>query len=438
MQLKCPRCSVQFDAPSPAEAANFRCPKCSAKLRLRPRTDTRATSSQQTGVKSSSPQKDITLPQGTKLGGFELKRVLGRGGMATVYKAVQLSLNRSVAVKLLAARFASNSVFVERFNREAGALAALNHPNIVNIIDKGVQDNKYYYFVMEYVEGITLDQLLHAVDLNEKHYVHLIIEISKALSYVHGKGIIHRDIKPSNILVDKPGNVKVSDFGIAHIAEGDMPTERLGRNATVGTMNYMAPEQAANPGAVDVRADVYSLGVTFYKMFTKQLPVGDWKPPSMLNSNIPKAVDRILARAVQPDPKDRYATVKEFCEELSAAFAPAGTKISDMNASAGPANIGAFTFGATLAFPGGVTSGSAYATGTDASEASQGSATGTGALFVPESILETTGTSSFRNLGTAAQAAGAGKKSSRMMMLIAIAAITAAVAAALLATWYLS
>ncbi|MGI8907593.1 MAG: serine/threonine-protein kinase [Candidatus Sumerlaeaceae bacterium] len=328
--------------------------------------------------KDKDKDKDVTLPPGTKLGGFEIRRVLGRGGMATVYKAVQLSLNRPVAVKLLAPRFASNPVFVERFDREAGALATLNHPNIVNIIDKGAEEGKHFYFVMEYVEGITLDQLMHAVDLTERHYTHLITEISKALTYVHGRGIIHRDIKPSNILVDKPGNVKVSDFGIAHIAEGDAPAERFGRNATVGTTNYMAPEQAANPGAVDVRADIYSLGVTFYKMFTRQLPVGEWKPPTLLNPNLPRTVDTVLARAVQPDPADRYSTVKEFCDDLVALFAAAGSNSAsgvDVVAALAPGGVGAFSFGSTLSPS---QSGTAYAIqdSTDASATGSGFRTG--------------------------------------------------------------
>jgi serine/threonine protein kinase len=186
---------------------------------------------------------------------------------------------------------------------------------------------------------------------------------------VHGRGIIHRDIKPSNILVDKPGNVKVSDFGIAHITEAEGPTERFGRNATVGTMNYMAPEQAVNPAAVDTRADVYSLGVTFYKMFTKQLPVGEWKAPTLLNPNLPRTVDQVVARAVQPNPADRYPTVKEFCDDLLALFAPAGkgSAAVDVVAALAPGGIGAFSFGSTLAT---TPAGTAYALAGDSTDAS--------------------------------------------------------------------
>lgn len=374
MQLTCPRCSSAFEG-DPDATGHVVCTHCQARLRLKsrqpavePASGPQAAPADPSSagppgpVQSSVPEaasgteKDVTLPPGTRLGGFELKRVLGRGGMATVYKGVQLSLNRPVAIKLLASRFSTNPAFVERFNREAGALASLSHPNIVDIIDKGVEDGKYYYFVMEYVEGITLDQLLHAVELNERHYVHLITEISKALIYVHSRGIIHRDIKPSNILVDKPGNVKVSDFGIAHLTEEtDDPEEQAHRNSAVGTMNFMAPEQAMDPGNVDIRADVYSLGVTFYKMFTKQLPVGEWKAPSMLNSSLPKSLDLILARAVQPNPADRYSSVKEFCDDLLGLFvgtqSRASSDVVDVTAALAPGGVGAFSFGSNLSFP---------------------------------------------------------------------------------------
>ena len=270
---------------------------------------------------AKSGAKDITLPPGTRLGGFELGKVIGRGGMATVYRGMQLSLKRAVAVKVLAARFSRNRIFVQRFDIEAGALANLNHPNIVNIIDKGVQDD-HYYFVMELVDGITLDQLLHSTELTERHYMHIIREIEKALSYVHSKGIIHRDIKPSNVLVNRGGVVKVSDFGIAHITDPALAGERMGKQKTVGTANYMAPEQAANPEQVDERADIYSLAVTFYKMFTKQLPMGDLKAPSFLNPKIPRTIDAIIQKGMSQDPADRFATVQQFCEALVDTFQP--------------------------------------------------------------------------------------------------------------------
>lgn len=334
LELKCPRCDEQFQA-EPDETSHIQCPGCHARLRVKMVAAVGARPGPGAGEDESpnsvqainmpdeepDPNQDMLAPS-TRLGGFEITRMLGRGGMSIVYKGVQLSLNRPVAVKVLAPRFSTNMSFIQRFDREAGALASLNHPNIVNIIDRGVAADRYF-FVMELVQGINLDQLIQSVELTEKHYIHIITEISKALTYVHSKGIVHRDIKPSNVLVNKHGLVKVSDFGIAHITQGDFPPEKLGRNATVGTANYMSPEQAENPGAVDKRADIYALGVTFYKMFTRQLPVGAYRGASLLNPRLPRAIDPVLSKAMQANPQDRYQQVDEFCRALVECFAPA-------------------------------------------------------------------------------------------------------------------
>jgi serine/threonine protein kinase len=289
---------------------------------------------QAVGDGRDQPDEPEMLKPGTRLGGFEVTRMLGRGGMSIVYTGIQLSLNRPVAVKVLHPRFSRNASFIERFDREAGALASLNHPNIVNIIDRGAASGRYF-FVMELIQGINLDQLIGAVDLNERQYTHVIAEIAKALGYVHSKGIVHRDIKPSNVLVNKHGLVKVSDFGIAHIAHGDFAPERFGPNATVGTANYMAPEQAEDPAAVDKRADIYALGVTFYKMFTRQLPVGAYRGPSVLNPRLPRSLDAVIAKSMQANPADRFGTVEEFCGALLETFAPAKSEASTV-ASPGP------------------------------------------------------------------------------------------------------
>lgn len=345
MKLKCPRCKTEFEVQA-EKPERVSCPQCSGRFRLRPRkqasghekahNDAAASSASEAsssqvmvensshgGGASSAPAStagggEQFLSRGTRLGGFEIRRAVGRGGMATVYRGIQLSLNRPVAIKVLAPRFARNPSFVQRFELEAGALANLNHPNIVNIIDKGVVDDQYF-FVMELVEGINLEQLLQTVELNEKHYMHLIAEISKALTYVHSRGIVHRDVKPSNVLLNKQGLVKVSDFGIAHIVDA-VPGELASSTTTVGTANYISPEQLSNSETVDARADIYSLGVTFYKMFTKQLPVGDFRNPSTLNPKLPRSVDGVIARAMRPDPRERFATVQEFCDQLLQCF----------------------------------------------------------------------------------------------------------------------
>jgi serine/threonine protein kinase len=258
------------------------------------------------------------------LGGYQIRSMLGKGGMAIVYLGVQMSLNRPVAIKVLNSNYASNQAFVRRFDAEAGALASLNHPNIVNIIDKGFE-GRHYYFVMEHVEGCTLEQLIQSVDLSFRHYVHIVSEISRALTYVHSKKVIHRDIKPSNIMVTSNWHVKVGDFGIAHIVgdEEDNESNQPRRRATVGTAFYMAPEQATHANQVDQRADVYSLGVTFYKMFTRTLPqkpVAQWPPVTEVNHLLPLALDPVLRKAMDSYPDQRYSTVAEFCNDIIRVF----------------------------------------------------------------------------------------------------------------------
>ena len=263
------------------------------------------------GVEASAP-----LPSGMMLGGFQIQKALGKGGMAMVYRGVQTSLNRPVAIKVLSPRYAKDPALVRRFEREAGALAGLSHPNIVNIIERG-EASGYHYIVLELVEGVTLNHVLHTVELKERHYLRVIEELGNALAYIHSLGIVHRDVKPSNILVNRQGVVKLSDFGI--VLAGEEP-EAPGRGATVGTASYMAPEQRRDPNAVDPRADIYSLAVTFYKMFTRQLPGDPYVPPSQLNPALSAGVDAVIARGMQANPDDRPATVREFCDDLRRAF----------------------------------------------------------------------------------------------------------------------
>ncbi len=186
-------------------------------------------SSSSAGYHSGIPPGERVLQPGERLGGFQIQEMVGAGGMAVVYKALQLSLNRPIALKVLNSRFSRDSAFVQRFDQEAGALAALNHPNIVNIIDKG-RDQDLYYFVMEFIPGTSLDRAIVEGRLTLTDYIIIINGIRDALSYVHNRGIVHRDIKPANILLSDEGRVKVSDFGIAHIAWGDPKLQKSGKN----------------------------------------------------------------------------------------------------------------------------------------------------------------------------------------------------------------
>ena len=187
---------------------------------------------------------------------LEIVEMVGQGGMGVVYKAVQKSLGRTVALKVLSPQLSTDPEFVQRFSREAKALAQLNHPNIVGIHDSGIHDG-VPYLVMEYVEGKSLRQLLTAKELSASQALEFVPQICDALYYAHAKGVVHRDIKPENILVDAAGRVKIADYGLAKIASLDQP--RITRtNVAMGTPHYMAPEQIERTSEVDHRSDIYS------------------------------------------------------------------------------------------------------------------------------------------------------------------------------------
>jgi hypothetical protein len=228
--------------------------------------------------------------------------------MGVVYKAVQKQLGRTVALKVLSPQLSSDPSFIERFTREARALAQLSHPNIVAIFDSGVHDG-VPYLVMEYVDGTPLRKMLAARKLSSEDALRLVPQICDALQYAHRHGIVHRDIKPENILIDREGRVKIADFGLAKLAEPDQ-TRITRTNVVMGTPHYMAPEQIENPSAVDHRADIYSLGVIFYEMLTGELPLGRFKPPSE-KAPVDQRLDRVVLKSLEKEPADRFQSAEE-------------------------------------------------------------------------------------------------------------------------------
>lgn len=265
-----------------------------------------------------------------RIGNYELLEKLGQGGMGTVYKARQVSMDRIVALKILPPSFAKRKEFIERFFREARASAKLNHPNIVNGIDVG-QDNGLYYFAMEFVDGSSVNSLLKHGAIKEFRCAEIGHDIAQALLHAHQNGILHRDIKPDNILIDSNGLAKLCDLGLARV-ESETEDEKglTQQGQAVGTPHYISPEQAKGIRDLDVRTDLYSLGATLYHMATgKTMFEGPTSvvimtkhltdkavSPAAINPNISKGFANVLARLLAKDRNDRYVSAQHLADDL--------------------------------------------------------------------------------------------------------------------------
>ena len=253
---------------------------------------------------------------------WEIRSLLGRGGMGAVYLARQPELDRLVAVKILPIEACTDEAAVERFRREARTLAKLRHPGIVMLHESGVTPEGHVFFVMEYVDGMPLSEWLAAGKLDVPKAVDVVRQVCDALAYAHGCGVIHRDIKPSNILIDRSGQVKLADFGLARWDGGTTePGMELSRTGMfVGTPAYTAPEQARDATRVDHRADLYSLGVLLYEMLTGEVPRGVFqKPSSKVGSD--ERLDEVVRRALQERPEDRYQQASQIQQDVAAVEA---------------------------------------------------------------------------------------------------------------------
>lgn len=268
------------------------------------------------------------------LGGFELLAKVGRGGMGTVYKARQLSMDRIVAVKILYPRLAQDRSFIERFKKEAQAAARLNHRHIVQGIDAGEADG-YYYFAMEFVDGETVHQIITREGaLEERLALSIVRDVARALSHAHRYGIVHRDVKPGNIMLTRGGVVKLCDLGLARHIEDIRSTGRRTGQA-VGTPYYISPEQARGEIDTDIRSDIYSLGATLYRMVVGEVPFDAPTPAEILRKHIreplpwpktrnPRLSDHIcyiIAKMMAKSPEERYQTPAEVVQDIERVLA---------------------------------------------------------------------------------------------------------------------
>ena len=250
--------------------------------------------------------------------GYNLLHIVGKGGMGEVYQATQLSLQRTVAVKLLKGELAKDPQFVNRFEKEGAALATLRHPSIVSIVDRGNAGDTYY-LVMEFVDGPSLREKMREPDFESSRALVVMLLVAKAIEYAHGRGVFHRDLKPENILFDEQagGVPKVTDFGLAGLDESHTQQRNLTQtHVSMGTASYMAPEQAIDARSAGPRADIYSLGVMLYEALTGELPIGQFDPPSVKKPGLDKRLDAIVARCLKTSPDDRYPTTSAFIAEL--------------------------------------------------------------------------------------------------------------------------
>ncbi len=265
---------------------------------------------------------------GQKIGQYTVGELIGQGGMATVYKAHQESIGRTVAIKVMPPQFMSDPSFLERFKREVEVIAKLQHPHILPVYDYGDYRGRPY-IVMAYLEGGTLSERVKQGAMPLDEIVRIVKQVADALDFAHGEGIIHRDFKPSNVLLDKHGNAYLADFGIAKVNEA---TVQLTGSGIVGTPAYMAPEMA-DAGEVSPVVDVYALGVTMYEMLTGKYPFEAETPLRVMMAHatspipdvrearpdLPVGVTKVVQRAMAKDPMDRYQSAGDLAKALEGA-----------------------------------------------------------------------------------------------------------------------
>ena len=301
------------------------------------------------------------MDQGRKIGQYELRGPLGKGGMASVYRAYQPTLDREVAIKIIAEQYANDPTFAERFRREARSIARLHHPNILTIYDFG-EDGNLLYIVMEMIDGPTLKDEINGQAMPVDKAIEYVRQVASALDYANKNGIIHRDVKPSNVLIEKNGRAVLSDFGIAKMAEQN--TQLTSAGSGIGTPDYMSPEQALGE-ELDSRSDQYSLGVMLYELLTGRTPfTGDTPvavvmghvskplpPATSLNPQIPASVEKVLEKSLAKKATDRYDSNAIFAQALEEAWRNRNETPAPTPASVPTATTPNYNPGVTTAAP---------------------------------------------------------------------------------------
>ena len=272
--------------------------------------------------------------RGQQIPGYRLKSKLGSGAMATVFKATQISLDRTVAIKILPRKLSENAEYVDRFYKEGKAAARLNHANIVQAFDVG-EAGGYHYFVMEYVEGHTLhDELAQGKVFDEAEALRIIIQIARALEHAHKLGLVHRDVKPKNIMLTNEGIAKLADMGLAR-AVSDLEAAQAEAGRAFGTPYYISPEQIRGELSIDFRADIYSLGATLYHLVTGRVPFEaptpaavmhkhlkePLTPPDHINTKLSSGLGEVVEVMMAKDRNRRYASTSDVLMDLEAIAA---------------------------------------------------------------------------------------------------------------------